>query len=152
MAMTRNDPPTRPGWIRMMKPDQHRTALLRQYVEIRMGCKDADEATKCRSFLKSYSKATSDGNPCGIELAIRGTSVNDMVAIFAIVPGVGAVSWLPVLLTKRSDRLVHIIRETGDRMFPVEPPKKEIDPWDEPEKRRSIPPKVVTQLIPGRKS
>jgi hypothetical protein len=153
MASRPPDPPTRPGWIRMLSPAKHATALLRQYIETRLGCVDASESSACRSFLKQFSKATGVSNPAGIELALRETGKHDMVAIFAIIPEVGAVTWLPVLLTKRSDRLAHIIRETGSRLYPYTPDPKPFDPWDEVEPgRRNIPPKVETRIVPGRRA
>jgi len=136
----------------ILKPDQQRTALLKEYIESRLGCADKTESANCRSFLKAYSKATRDGNPAGIELAIRETGRFSEVAIFSIIPGIGAVKWLPVLLTKKSDRLVHVIRETGDRMFPIERERKPFDPWDEVKPGRRVPPKVETVLVAGRKS
>jgi hypothetical protein len=147
------DPPTRPGWIRMLKPAQHATALLRQYVEIRMGSVDQAESSACRSFLKQFSKATTGGNPGGVELALRETGKADMVAIFAHVPDIGAVSWLPVILMKRSERIEHIIRETGSRLYPYAPESKPFDPWDEVEAgKRGIPPKVETKFVPGKRA
>jgi hypothetical protein len=145
------DPPTRPGWIRMLKPAQHATALLRQYIETRLGCVDAYESSACRTFLMQFSKATTGGNPAGIELAIRESGKIGMVAIFAIVPDIGAVSWLPVLLTKRVERIEHIIRETGSRLYPYAPESKPFDPWVEAGKR-GIPPKVETKLVPGKRA
>ena len=140
------DPPIRRNFIGSMAGPDRETALVRGYIESRVGCKDKDESASCRAFLKAWHAIEADGNTMSIGLAImRGGS--NCVQFYFKIHGIGPVVWLPVLVTASTDRTAHIMRETSaNRLALVRPTPKPAPLGDEPP-RRFIPPKVDTVLI-----
>jgi len=144
------DPTVRRNFINSMPPPKRMTALVRGYVESRVGCKDKRESAACRSLLKTWHAIEADGNEMGIGLAVM-RAEQDCVQFFFNIHGVGPVTWLPVLVTASNDRTTHILRETSpDRIALAQPTRGPVDPLEEARRRR-VPPKPVTVLIPGRR-
>lgn len=103
-------------------------------------------------MLMKLGGLQADDNATGVELAIIKGVERNTVNIFFTIPGLGRVEWLPVLVTGMSDKLGHIIRESGPtRAIPIEREKAIRGIFDDPQGGRGIPPKTETVLIPGKK-
>lgn len=139
------DPPVRRHFINNLPPHKRATALIRGYVETRVGCIDKGEAKACRGFLKAWHAIEADGNEMGIELAVMPAKGN-AVQFYFNVHGIGPVVWLPVLVTAANNHTHQIMRETGPNRLAIAPgPRATVDPGDD--KRRRVPPKIETVLI-----
>ena len=142
------DPPSRRHFINSLPPHKRGTALIRGYVESRVGCKDKDESAACRSFLASWHALGADDNEAGIDIAVMPAKGNAVQFYFHI-HGAGPVVWLPVLVTASNERTAHIIRETSYNRVTLAPDfRPSLMPDGQPNRR--IPPKVKTELIKGR--
>ena len=97
--------PTLPSHKRM-------SLLIREYLESRVGCVDANESRACRGFLKAYNDIGADRNEIGMELVVsRGE--RGAVQIFFNLHGTGRVTWMPVLVTAVNEKLAAVLRECG---------------------------------------
>lgn len=148
------DPVVRRSFINSLTPVKRQTALVRGYIETRVGCDDKAESKACRTFLKAWHALEADGNEMGVELGVVSVVCNKApgVQFYFYIDGVGPVKWLPVLVTASNDRTTHILREVSpDRSVYVQPSRSRgpVDPDAVP--RRRIPPKVETVLVPGKR-
>src|SRR3954447_6884147 len=119
------DPPKRAGWVRVLPAHKRATALLRQYIESRVGCVDKSESSCCKTFLGALNAVQADDNAAGVELVIVNGPERGTVAIFCNMHGVGQIPWLPTLVMQGNDRLANIRRETGVSRVAFDPPTKE---------------------------
>lgn len=147
--------PQRPGGMCLMSRERKLTYLLRQYLEGRVGCKDPDESAAVRSFFKRYNAAKHSPGGEGIELAIGSGPNPRSVLIYCYVPGSGTVGVLPRLVTDANQRLAMIRHEChASRQVQILPePTPPTPPTDdEKPRKRGMPPKEPTRLIPGRRA
>ena len=150
-------PPVRPGWInRINDPAKKATALLRVYLESRVGCTNATESKSCKTMLITLSNYQKEDNVCGIELGImRGPGFNSVTLYFHNNVSHGAIVWLPSLITESNDRLKHIIREVGPDCLRLPFGPQDTEPLsilDGPNRSMyAVPAKVETRLIKGKK-
>lgn len=139
------DPPLRKHFINNLPPHKSATALIRGYVESRVGCKDKAESEACQGFLRAWHAIEADGNEAGIDLAVMPANGNAVQFYFHI-HGIGPMIKMPVLVTASNDRTAHIQRETSDHRVRIAPEFCPAVMPDE-ERTRRVPPKVDTVLF-----
>ena len=147
------DPPVRKGWVRNLSPAKRSTALIREYLESRIGCVDANESRLCKSMLRTYATASAGGNPKGHELSIGRCRVSGSALIYISVDGLAKATELPSLVVAISPRITHILREVSEgRLFDIRE-SKPADPFAD-EAKRGFPggAKVETKILPGRRA
>lgn len=143
------DPPKRMNWINNMKPHKRATAMLRLYLDKRIGnAKDRDEAKLAKDMLRKLNAVQADGNPMGVELAIMHAE-RPCVQIFFNVHGIGPVVWLPMLVLQSNTELEHIVRETGPNRVALDYTEYVPKDPDVPIKRL-VAEKIKAAMIPGR--
>ncbi len=145
------DPVARSRAVLMMPLHKRADALLRAYLYDRVEqTGDTRERGIIRAFLKQVNAACSDGNPAGIELAIRRGKRNE-VHIYANIRGVGQVVWLPTLIAESKPKLVQILRETGCHGVTLAPDHRSTPDNDGQPGRGGFPPPIEIRLIPGQR-
>lgn len=146
------DPVRRPGWIRRLPSADTSTALIREYLDSRVGCVNVDESTDCKTFLVVYASVVASGKRPGVKLSI-GRSREAGTALIYFSVNRAKLADLPSLAVPMSPRIVHILREVSEsRLHEIKPDPKPVDPFAD-DAKRGFPGgiKVETRIIPGRR-
>jgi hypothetical protein len=139
----------------MLNPCKRRVHLIRSYLRDRIEISDKNaEKRAIRTFLARVDRLLDSENPLSIELTVCPCEEDPLaVLIFASMPGIGRITWMPTLVIAGSEKLADIVRETTPR-GPI--PKYHPEPVSLPRnddasaRKRVFPPIPETRLIPGR--
>ena len=147
-------PPRRRWFVTNLPPRERGTVLLTAELERVLHDGDKKNAPAIRSFLASFRKATSDGNPAEIHLKAvpyteKGQGPGVLIAAFVL--DAMPVAWLPVLQLPLSNQIKRIMQECDwAPRFPreKEKPKSNIKTDEEDSPRRGgFPAKPEVRLV-----
>jgi hypothetical protein len=144
----RNAPvsPPRKWWISRKANPARRTDLIIAELERIMLLRERGERVAIRGFIVAWRRATADGNPADMVLRVKHAKKLPTTAIvFAAIPGIGAVTWVPAITIPMSSHIEQLMRECGDRELFPQDRERVTDAWGTPE-RNGRPP--VSDKVP----
>jgi hypothetical protein len=134
----RNAPvsPPRKWWVTCKARPAKRTDLIIVELERIMNLRERGEREAIRGFIVAWRKATGDGNPAGIELRIKlAKKLPNTVIVFAEIPGIAVVQWMPAITIPMSSYIDQLMRECGDSPLFPQDRERITDAWGVPERK-----------------